>query len=330
MIPTDVLSWLLDPADPSLRFRVGTELLDMPPDHRDLAACRQAIPSSPAAKRILDRMHPDGYWLQTNPRTGQVLGDGVEYGSFATTHFCLSYLAELGMHRTDERVARAAERYLRLQLPDGDWYRHFSCLYAYNIVTFLRLGYRDDPRLMRSVDLLLASGRADGGYLCELHEKPSGRSRSCIRGSAKALAAFAELGSPYIWHDSCRRLEDYFLERGGLYRRRAPEEFVHTDVHTLIFPFHWRAGLLEILLGLSRLGLGRDERLGRAWDVLESKADAQGRYPLEWSPSQSPWKVGRRGEANGWITFYAYLALKHRDQGQVGTRNDGRRGERRS
>ncbi len=311
MIPADVLSWLLDPADPSLRFRVGTELLDMPPDDPDLADCRRAIPSSPSVRRILDLMHPDGYWLQKNPRTGQVLGDGVEYGSFATTHFCLSYLAELGMDRSDERVRKAAERYLDLQQPDGDWYRHLSCLFGFNITTFLRLGYRDDPRLNRSVDLLLASIRPDHGYLCDLHERPSRRSKSCIRGSAKALEAFAALGGAFREHESCLRLVDYFLQRDGIYRRDDPERFVNTDVHTLIFPFHWRAGLLEILLSLGRLGCGEDERLRRAWDLLESKADSQGRYPLEWSPTQSPWKVGKRGEPNRWVTFYAYLARKH-------------------
>jgi hypothetical protein len=78
MIPADVLSWVLDPADPSLRFRVGTEFLGMSPDHPDLASCWQAIPSSPSVSRILDLIHPDGFWLQRNSRTGQVLGDGVE------------------------------------------------------------------------------------------------------------------------------------------------------------------------------------------------------------------------------------------------------------
>lgn len=314
MIPESVISWLLDPIDPSLRFRVSVELLDMPPNHSDLADCKRAIPSSKAVKCVLDLMHPGGYWLQKNPTTGQTVGDGVEYGSFATTHFCLSYLAELGMDCTNKQVAKAAERYLNLQQPDGDWYRHFSCLFGFNIVTFLRLGYRDDPRLYKAMTLLFNSIRPDNGYLCDLHEVPSQRARSCIRGSTKALEAFAELGSAYSKHESCLRLANYFLEREGVYQRKAPEQTVNTDVHTLIFPFHWRAGLLQILLSLAKLGYGRDKRLRRAWNLLDSKADSQGRFPLEWSPSQSPWKVGKRGQANKWVTFYAYLAKKYRDQ----------------
>ena len=78
----------------------------------------------------------------------------------------------------------------------------------------------------------------------------------------------------------------------------------------MIFPFHWRAGLVEVLYFLSRMGHGSDPRLDRAWKLLDSKADKEGRYPLEWTPAQSPWKVGRRGTANKWITLYALLALK--------------------
>ncbi len=78
----------------------------------------------------------------------------------------------------------------------------------------------------------------------------------------------------------------------------------------MIFPLHWRAGLVEVLYYLGRMGHGNDPRLARAWEMLESKADARGRYVLEWTPTQSPWKVGARGAANGWITLYALLALK--------------------
>ncbi len=91
----------------------------------------------------------------------EYVGDGAVYGSFATTHFCLSYLAHLGMNRSDQRVALAADRYLDLIAPDGDWYKHFSCLYGYNIQTFIKLGYRDDARLKRSIELLANSARSN-------------------------------------------------------------------------------------------------------------------------------------------------------------------------
>ena len=54
----------------------------------------------------------------------------------------------------------------------------------------IRLGYRGDPRVQKAIDLMLSTARPDGGYLCDLHEKPNRRPpKSCVRGSAKALLA---------------------------------------------------------------------------------------------------------------------------------------------
>ena len=70
-----------------------------------------------------------------------MVGSGVEYRNAATTHYCLSYLAELGMDKTDPRISTAADRYLNLQKPDGDFMLHLSCLLGMNIRTFTMLGY---------------------------------------------------------------------------------------------------------------------------------------------------------------------------------------------
>lgn len=311
-ISESVKSWLLEPAEPSVRYRTCVELLAMPAGDPEVIESREAIPTSIAVQRLLGSMHLDGYWLQRNPRTRATVGDGVEYGSFATTHFCLSYLAHLGMDRSNKQVALAADRYLDLLQPDGDWYQHLSCLYGYNIQTFILLGYRHDERLQRSVKLLTDSVRADGGYLCDMHEAKTGRRRvkSCIRGSLKALTAFCELGPEYWEHPSCQQLVHYFLDREGIYARSDPQRPVNKDVQTMIFPFHWRAGLLEVLYTLSRMGHGGDPRLDRAWKLLNSKADRTGRYVLEWTPAQSPWKVGQRGAPNKWMTLYALMALQ--------------------
>ena len=40
-------------------------------------------------------------------------------------------------------------------------------------------------------------------------------------------------------------------------------------------------------------------------------------YPLDFTPAQSPWKVGKKGEANAWVTFYVLLALKCRDRSHI-------------
>jgi hypothetical protein len=121
LVSDRIKSWLLEPSDPSVRYRTYVELLATPADEPEAAEAFMAIPASVSVRQILERMHPDGFWLQQKPRTLGSVGDGVEYGSFATTHFCLSYLAHLGMNLRNKQVALAANRYLDLLLPEGDW-----------------------------------------------------------------------------------------------------------------------------------------------------------------------------------------------------------------
>ena len=314
LISENVVKWLLEPENPSLRYRTMIELLDKSPNDPEAKECKRQIPESIPVKSLLSGMHPDGYWLQKNATTGKMLGEGVEYGAFGTTHYCLSYLAELGMDRTNAQVAKAAERYLNLQSEDGDFYKHFSCLLGLNIRTFIMLGYRNDSRVKKSIELLLKTERLDGGYLCDMHEgryktKPV---KSCVRGSVKALLAFSYL--PEYWkHDRIRKLVDYFLLRDGIFKRTSLREFVNKDMERNSFPIIWRANVFEILLALSKMGYGKDSRLERAWACMDAKADKNGRYVLDWTPEQCPWKVGKRNQPNKWITFYANLAHKFKE-----------------
>jgi len=302
---SNIIKWLLEDENPSVQFRTLKEVLNYDDDTPEIRRAKLAILQSSPVQILLDKMHPAGYWLQKNPRTKSFVGDGVEYDSFGTTHFCLAYLAELGLDRTQSQVEIAADRYLALQQLNGDWYRHFSCLLGYNIRTFMRFGFQDDYRVKRAMELLLQTCHEDGGYLCDIHEdKYKTRSvKSCIRGSVKSLLAFSEF--PVYWdHPRCKQLENYFLRRGGIFQSAHPGIPVNQDVQHLSFPLTWRANAYEVLYALSKMGYGRDERSRAAWASLENKADQADRYPLDWTPTQCPWKVGKLGEVNKWITFY--------------------------
>jgi hypothetical protein len=190
-----------------------------------------------------------------------------------------------------------------------DYANHQSCLYAYNLRTWVMLGYRDDPRIQERIAVLLADERFDGGYLCD---RPSFKAttKSCIRGSTKALMAFAVL--PELWNTPrCRQLTDYFLRRRVLYRTRQPEKLVRDELVRTSFPFVISGSLLEPLYALSRMGYGQDERLHSAWDILESKRDENGRYILDAHPP-TLFNPGDKGQPSKWTTLYACLAQKYR------------------
>lgn len=312
-VKNGVIDWLLEEDNPSIRYRTLTELLDRPVDGPAVVQAKGWIQDSKAVQAILKRMHPDGYWLQKKASTGEMIGDGVEYGSYATTHFVLGYLAELGLDRSHPEVARAAERYLSLQQPDGNFWHDFSCLNGYNLRTFLQLGYRQDPRVQKTIDLMLGRDRFDNGYLCNLHEGKfkTREVKSCIRGSAKMLMAFAEL--PETWeHPRVLALIEYFIRREGLFRRDDLTQLARKDLLYVGFPFTWTTSVLEILLAFSMMGYGENPALARAWEFLDRKCGDLGRYSLDWTPSAALLKAGRKGEPNKWITFYVLLAEKYK------------------
>ena len=196
---------------------------------------------------------------------------------------------------------------------DGDFYGHFSCLLGYNIRTFTMLGCKDVPRVERSIDLLLNTERLDGGYLCGIHEEKykTKSVKSCIRGSVKALLAFSYF--PEYWnHARIKQVVHYFLFRDGIFKSTNLTELVNKDMERTSFPITWRANVFEILLALGRMGYRKDRRHERAWKLLDVKRDSEGRYRLDWTPRQSPWRIGKRNASNKWITFYAYLVHKCR------------------
>ncbi len=302
---------LLSSKNISLIYRVRRELLDE--KEADLFSLHNEIEKSKPVKKIFAKMHPEGYWLQKKGTSGKLLGDGVEYTNFATTHFCLCYLSELGMDRSNALVEKASERYLNLQQTDGDWYGHMSCLNGYNIYTFIKLGYGQDDRILKNIDLMLDTLRFDGGYLCDMHEKYGKKKKSCIRGSAKMLLAISLLPELYN-HPRVQQLVTYFLNRGGIYKSTDLNQPATRDMGIFSFPFTWGTNSWEILLALSKMGYGNDKRLKGAWNYIKEKTNDFSKFILEGSPSKTPYKFGKKGENNEWINFYVLLALKYKTE----------------
>jgi rubredoxin len=295
---TSVVDWLLEENNMPVRYRTLTALMGEPRDTPRVREAWARIPDDRKVKRIFKAMHPDGYWLHRGK------GATVDYAMSKSTHFVLAALAELGLDREDARVAKAADRYLNLDPPDTK--SHQSCLYAYNLRTFVMLGYRDDPRVQARIEVLLNDTRHDGGYLCD-RSTFNAQTKSCIRGSIKALTAFAML--PDLWETPrCKQLVDYFLRRRVFYRMNRPDEVIRGELTSVIFPFVISGSLLESLWALSTMGYGDHPALQPAWEQLAIKTDDQGRVVLDWYPP-TLFTPGPKGEVNKWTTLYAQLAL---------------------
>ncbi len=313
-IPKNVTECLLEEENPSIRYRTMRELQELPESDPNLQLSKKQISSYQPVKDMLEAMHPEGYWEQINPRSKKSYGKDVEYMR-DTTHFILAYLAELGMTREDIKIEKAANRYLSLLQPDGDFYRHFSCLYGLNIRTFMLLGFKDDPRLKKTINLIKKSIRHDNGYLCDTHEGKRKRRpvKSCVRGSAKVLYSLGEL--PELWDESfSKKIVEYFLNRNILYKTTNPKIYVRNDAGLTMFPFYWGFGLIDVLLPLAKMGYGHDPRMESAWNVLARHKTEEGKYILDSNWKSKYWKFEKRGLVSKWITFYAYLCLKYKEK----------------
>jgi hypothetical protein len=74
------------------------------------------------------------------------------------------------------------------------------------------------------------------------------------------------------------------------------------------FPVFYVADLLQVVEALAALGYGDDPRLANARALVAGKADAQGRWPLEYDYAGKLWDgvdFGQKKRPNKWVTIRA-------------------------
>jgi hypothetical protein len=159
--------------------------------------------------------------------------------------------------------------------------------------------------VQRIVDRLLGEQLADGGWNCEA---ANGSTRSSFNTTICVLEALLEYeravgGSPEVTGARLRG-QEYLLER-RLLRRRSTGEVIERDRKgggawtRFAFPTWWHYDVLRGLEYLRRAGATPDERVAEAIELVESKRDGDGRWPLETQyPRQDAGRDGRgRGPA---------------------------------
>ncbi len=265
-------SWLLRDSDPSVRYRVLRELLDRRESDPQVVAARSAIGRTGWAAELLALQLPGGQW--GTPRSTPRDMEGPKY---LATRYVLHLLADLGMDRSDPRVARATRLYLDRM--SGPRFNEMGgkdsevCCTGGDVRIATRLGFGDDQRVTRSIEWLLAAQKKDGGWHCW-------PSRSGTLESWAALGAFAaipdERRSPAMRRSIERGLA-FYLDRELMDEGDLP----YAPWLRLHFPVHY---YYDVLVGLdlaTALGKGDDPRLTRALDWLEGRRNPDGSWNLD-------------------------------------------------
>jgi hypothetical protein len=307
---SSVIRWLLD-SDSSIRWQVMRDLIDAPAD--EVGAERARVATEGAGARLLALQAPDGRW-----------GGAAWNRGWDSTMHVLSLLREMGLDPASDEARRAVGLVSARvtwqgcgphETGDNPFFvgEVEPCINGQ--VAAVGAYFGQDVRGI--VDRLLAEQLPDGGWNCEA---ANGSARSSFNTTICVLEALLE----YEWAVRFSREvtgarirgQEYLLER-RLFRRRSTGGVIERDrkgdaVWTrFAFPTWWHYDVLRGLEYLRRAGVAPDERVAEAIDLVVSKRDDNGRWPLETQyPGKMPVETDEgEGRPSRWNTLRALRVL---------------------
>ena len=205
------------------------------------------------------------------------------------------------------------------------------CLAGNLEAALIDLGYAEDPRLHRAIDLHARMITGNGIAESDNKDAPEryyaytpgpmfacgpNMGLSCAWGAVKAMLAMARFPARYrteaineaieqgteflLGHDPA--VADYPFGSGD---RPSSSWFKFG------YPIGYVADVLQNLEALTALGKINDPRLTHALEFLLNKQDSHGRWKMEYSLNGKMWHdIEKKGQASKWITLRALRVLK--------------------
>jgi hypothetical protein len=312
--PSDPVAWILAGNDPSLSWRVLTDLEGRAETDPDVVSAQARIGREGWAAKILADQLPTGQWDSPG-----VSARELYVPKYIATNWRLLVLSDLGVTRATPAVEKAVELMFAAEGgPDGGLSgKGAELCFTGNAARMLaRFGYLDDPRFPAIVDWLVRTQKSDGGWYCWEGETGS---IDCW----EALAAFAAIPpgkrSPEV-RRAIERGAEFYLTTGLL--GSTPEEYPPWG--RMHYPVHYYYDFLVGLDVLSRLGYERDARLGPALDHLERMRTPNGTWNMgpahpdlpteevEYRPEPPiyPFVLEYPGRPSRWLTLTALAVLR--------------------
>jgi hypothetical protein len=316
----DVVEWLLEKENPSVRYWTLQDICDRPESDADVIQAQKEIMGSLPVTTILKNQDPKGFWVSV---------EDPYRPKYRATYHQLLILAELGASLTNQ-IKKAidivfthyqyysghfsskiikTERGKKSKLIDG------ACMTG-NILRFLlHFGYLHDERTQKALNFLVKTH--NNGWFCRAY--PINRLKvfpeNCYMGGVSPLIALSMIPEPertpeiqeiinqeveiYLENEIFMYLKD---EKGNRKAKFGWKRFG--------FPLFYQSDALEVLDVLTKLGI-KDERMEKAVDLLLSKQDETGKWNLENTFNGKMWvDIEEKRNPSKWITLKAVRVLK--------------------
>ena len=322
----DVIDWLLEKENPSIRFYALAEILEKKLDDSEVKEAKEQIMKTGVITKILSKQNPKGYW--------GIPEDFYIRSKYKGTVWSLILLAELGANGADKRVKNACEfilnnsqnaksggfSYARASTGGGVASKIIPCLTG-NMVWFLiRFGYIDDLRVQNGIKWIINYQRFDDGEQNLPDNWPYKKyincfgKHSCHMGVVKSLKALAEIPENKRDKEINNKISldvEYILVHHIYKKSHNLSKVSMPSWLQLGFPHMYQCDILEILDILTKLGYN-DKRMQDAIDIVISKQNNDGKWILERTfNGRFQVDIEKKDKPSKWITLNALRVLKN-------------------
>lgn len=329
LLRDDPLPWLLETENPGVRYLALRDLVEVGREGHELRQARRLAHREGPIARILGEMEEAGYWVEPGP------GYSPKYRG---TVWSIITLAQLGASIEDNNRLRQAGDYLlqNALAPGGQFSTTGTpggtadCLQGNLAASLLGIGLEGDwiepvfewmarsvtgegiaPPSERKAERRYYAGKYGPLFRCGANNR-----QPCAWGGVKVLLALAALPPAYEIPQAEEAVEAGVEFLLGVDPATADypsgwNEKPSRNWWKFGFPVYYITDLLQLVEALVALGRAADERLTGVVELIASKQDERGRWPLEYDYKGKNWlDVGEKKAPNKWVTLRALRVLK--------------------